>query len=148
MKDGVEDWDLWMRLVFAGCEVIPVFRIGAFYRLHPNSWSHQRLRMAKQYIRYHHRVLARARAYPNFVALLGRDPREFVLRVKWRLSQAISDLAFHYREDGRYWSAFVYYFTSLTWGNRASVASIFKLVPHACLRQIRAAMLATHDPAG
>jgi hypothetical protein len=40
-----EDWDLWIRLVFAGVSVVSVPKIGAYYRDTPGSMSKNRLRM-------------------------------------------------------------------------------------------------------
>ena len=47
--DACEDWDLWMKLVFAGGEIRPVHKgWGAFYRQHPTSHSKNKIKMKQK----------------------------------------------------------------------------------------------------
>jgi len=39
---GNEDWNCWLRLVFAGARIVPISQVGAFYRWHSNSMCRTR----------------------------------------------------------------------------------------------------------
>lgn len=58
---GCEDWDLWLRLVLRGAELVPVRRVGAYYRRYPGSMSTQGLAMLESrtavLLRLHGRLL-------------------------------------------------------------------------------------------
>lgn len=58
---GCEDWDLWLKLALAGAELIPVARIGAYYRRHGASFSSSTTRMladrVRVLLRLHRRLL-------------------------------------------------------------------------------------------
>ncbi|MDB5309386.1 MAG: putative glycosyl transferase, family 2 [Gemmataceae bacterium] len=137
---GTEDWDLWARLVFAGCEVVSVRRVGAYYRLHPSSWTKNSGRMARQFALYHKRVLALVRALPQVVISLGRDPRDLACEVRGQLATALCDVGYHSREEGRYWAALCFYLAGLRWGQVGALAGICKLLPHRLVRMVRPAL--------
>ena len=148
---GTEDWDLWASLVFAGCEVVPVFRIGAYYRVHSTSWTRNQLRMGLQYALYHRRVLARIRENPERVAELGKLAADLSRDVRGQLADALWGIAYFCRNEGRYWSAFYFYLASLRWGRLTAIVGIGKLIPHRLLRTStdgRPSPLATLKKAG
>lgn len=59
---GCEDWDLWLRLVHDGAELVPVPHAGAYYRRYPGAMSTNRLRMLESrtqvLLRLHQRMVA------------------------------------------------------------------------------------------
>ena len=143
---GTEDWDMWARLVFAGCDVVSIRRVGAYYRLHQNSWSRNSVRMSIQYARYHERVLASIMALPKAVAKLGRDQKELASEVRRQYAAALCEVAYQSREVGHYWSALSYYLAGLRRGQFSAFVAIFKLIPHRLLRLLRRAPLNNRLP--
>jgi hypothetical protein len=136
---GCEDYDLWVRLVFAGCEVVPVFRVAAYYRRHTGSMSTCAQRMGTGYARVLRRVLDVARKSPETIRALGRDPRELRKAVRRQIGRELFDAGYASREKGQYWAALYFYLASLRWGELAAFTGICKLPPHWLVRSPRRA---------
>jgi len=134
-----EDWDLWQRLVFKGAEVIPVSRVGAYYRQHPESASRNLLRMTKFQVRIRRRTLRRIANDPERVAAIGGDPHVILSEVKETLARELFDTGYELREQGQYLAALRHYCECIRTGgaNGLAINGILKLAPHWVLRQIR-----------
>ncbi len=134
---GCEDWDLWSRLVFAGAEVVPVYRTGAHYRQHPAAMSRNGALMATAGANVLRRSLAAATADPGRVVAIGADPHDFARQVRQRLAEWLSDAAFHLRQTGEYTSAARHYWRSMVEGEfrPGAVTGLCKLPPHRLFRQ-------------
>jgi hypothetical protein len=136
---GCEDYDLWVRLVLAGCEVVPVFRVAAYYRRHPASMSTCPQLMGTGCARVLRRVLDVVRKSPEAIRALGRDPRELRKDVRRRIGRELFDAGYASRQMGRYWPALYFYLASLRWGRFTAFTGICKLLPHWLVLQLRRA---------
>jgi hypothetical protein len=135
-----EDWELWLRLLFGGVEVIPVYKHGAYYRQHPNSMSKNSLRMAQTQSEVLRRALRYIEANSDFVVRQGLDLSATSDAIRSRLMIVLLDAAYYARQQASYLSALHYYFLSMRQGrlNRGAVVGALKLFPHWVLRPIRA----------
>ena len=131
---GCEDFDLWVRLVLAGCEVIPVYRAGAYYRQHPNSMSRNERMMARSYAHVLRQGLDFVRANPQFVVARGQDPALLVRRLCRQIGAELSCVGYHSRQHGQYWTALYYYLAGIRWGELGALRGVCKLAPHRLLR--------------
>jgi glycosyltransferase involved in cell wall biosynthesis len=134
---GCEDYDLWVRLVLAGCEVAPVFRVAAYYRQHPASMSTSGQLMGTGCAAVLRRVLAVAEQSPATIAALGRDPDELRRDVRRRIGRELFDAGYASCQKGRLRAALYFYLASLRWGRLAALGGIGKLLPYQLRRAIR-----------
>jgi glycosyltransferase involved in cell wall biosynthesis len=127
-----EDWELWIRLLFAGAEVVPVNRVGAYYRRHPDSMSRNLLRMAQCHTEVLRRTLRRIDADPQRVVRMGGNPQTIANTIRRRLAKEFFDAGYLLREEGQYLAAFRHYWASLAGGqlNLPALSGMLKLLPH------------------
>ncbi len=125
---GCEDWDAWIRLVFAGAEVLPIHRVGAYYRQHPNSLSKNVLAMSSAGAETRWRVLQWAKHNPKKLIEMGGD----IDTIRKRTGFELFDHGFRLRQEGRYGAALMTYCRSIRCDGIASpaFAGAFKLLPH------------------
>jgi hypothetical protein len=115
-----------------GVQIVPVARIGGYYRQHPTSRSKSAILLAWGRIAVMSRTLQWLKADPAVFARLEVDP----LRLKCELVRQIAieylDLAYHLRESGKYFQAMHHYILGLFWGGSVSksIIGICKLLPH------------------
>ena len=133
-----EDWDLWLRLVFAGVKIVPVRRIGAFYRRHPASMSRNRLRMATfeaQLLRRSLRWIAR---YPAQFAAIGCDRRDLFTLIRQQLAERLFLKGYYLRNEGHYFEALGQYCDSIRslGPNTLALSGVLKLAPHWVARRL------------
>ena len=87
-----DDYDLWLRIIELGYEVLTTREVLAGYRLHALATSRDDARMAEAAIRVHRRALARHTATRRQRrALRGRIRHHRALRERERLRQAIAE---------------------------------------------------------
>lgn len=143
--DSCEDWDLWLRLVFAGAELIPVQRIGAYYRQHPQSMSRNLGRMARANAQVLQSVRELLDRHPERVRQLGGEPSELRLRLTDLITQERLDAGYHFREQRMYREAIRQLALSIRQGRFTAsvVAGAVKLFPH-WLRQLIRGVSAPH----
>jgi glycosyltransferase involved in cell wall biosynthesis len=141
---SMEDWDLWQRLVFAGAEVAPVPRIGAFYRRHSGSMSRNGLRMAEYEVEGLRRSLRRIAKDPQRVAAMGASPRALTKIVHKQLGLKLFVAGYILRNQGQYLAALQQYCDSIRSGrmNMLAFSGILKLAPHWVLSRARGASAA------
>lgn len=124
-----EDWDMWLRLVFAGAELIPVRRVTALYRQHPESMSRNVRRMAQTRIAVMTRVMRQADADPAGIRRLGADPAALRRALTGQISDEYFDAGYHLREQGELLPAIRLYALSGWWGKRRrALLGLSKLV--------------------
>ena len=134
--DACEDWDLWLRLVFAGALIVPVYKIGAYYRQHPGSHSRNYLRMAQSRSEVKRRSLLALRQAPEFVRAHKIDMRAISKTLKRDIAENHMDAAYQLRQEGRCLAAFRQYYRSIREGQCTckAVIGMCKIVPHRALR--------------
>lgn len=89
---GVEDWDLWLRMILAGSTVALVDRPLTLYRVHDSNLSSQRVRMAEGRRRIFEAIAGRDDLQPDEKRLARRQLRSFVsVEHSVRIEQAIDD---------------------------------------------------------
>jgi GT2 family glycosyltransferase len=133
-----EDWDAWVRLVFAGAELVIVERYGAYYRQHPHSMSRNFLRMAQTRVEVMSRIRQRARTDPQLIRRLGDDPARLRRQLRDFIAQEYFEAGYHLREQGDYLSALRQFALSV-WKGRPKAEAIggaCKLLPHRLLRAL------------
>ncbi len=81
---GYDDYDMWLRMIEAGYEVVPVLEPIAVYRIHEAAQSADPLMMAEGAVASHRRALARG-------AITGRQRR--ALRARIRHNRALREYA-------------------------------------------------------
>ncbi len=133
-----EDWDMWTRLVFAGAEIVPIYRIGGYYRRHANSASRNGYRMAVTAADRLRQTLNCITVEPEVVVRMGGDPRSTTRAVRRSLTDELLSVAYHLRQQNRYALA-AYQFCNclreMGWSGRA-VAGLLKLLPHRIMRSL------------
>jgi glycosyltransferase involved in cell wall biosynthesis len=130
-----EDWDLWLRLLFAGAEAVRVPLAGAYYRQHPQSMSRNLARMAETRAEVLRRTLERAVANPSRVRQFGADPEELVRRLRGLVASEHFDAGYLARQQGAHTKALYHYFMSFYRGRPsvAAVSAACKVIPHKLL---------------
>jgi len=133
-----EDWDLWVRLVFAGAELVPVDRVGAYYRQHTQSMSRHLITMARTQAEVMSRIYFQVRSDPAPVRRLGVESGELRRVLRCQIAREHSDAGYHLREQGNYSQALRQYALGAWWGGlrAGAVAGICKLLPHRLRRAI------------
>ena len=139
--DACEDWELWVRLVFAGATVVTRRQVGGYYRQHPTSHSRNKLRMARSRSEVMRRTLRLAAADPARVRGLGADPAQLARTLGRTIARECLDAAYCAREGGQYLTALRLYWRGLAGRGRPveAVVGMCKLIPHRLLRGRRAA---------
>lgn len=137
--DSCEDWDMWVRLVFGGAEVVTIPRVGAYYRQHPTSHSRNKARTAASMAEVRYRTVRRTRTDPELSRRLGVPAGHLVRILRRLIANDHRCAAYHNRQQGRYWQALGHYAASLyrgrpTW---ASVLGLCKLLPHKLVSLLR-----------
>lgn len=127
-----EDWDLWTRLLLAGCDVRVVDFPGAYYRSYPGSMSKNELRMNETRARVLRRIAASIVAHPTSVEHLQLDWRSLLTELKRRAAKEAIDTAYILQTEGSYLQALRWYIRSCWWGglNWTAIGGILKLLPH------------------
>jgi glycosyltransferase involved in cell wall biosynthesis len=131
---GAEDWDLWLRVSLAGCDLATVDRIGAYYRRYNGSAS-TNLERAER---------ATAIMLERAIQQIENDPN---LRLKWcyeipkmraRIALAHFDVGYHRARRGAGLSAMEAYLKSAQWGYPIgrSFMGMVKAVAHAARAQM------------
>jgi glycosyltransferase involved in cell wall biosynthesis len=113
--NGCEDWDLWMRLALAGAEVVPVPRVGAFYRRYEGSMS---MRRARMYWMSAHLLLQARRqvqARPDRLRAWELTYPDVVRRQQPLLQEAFLGAAYNLRKEGCYARCLGNYLQSIYW---------------------------------
>lgn len=88
---GSEDYDLWLRIVEAGYEVVTTPEPLALYRRHPGGLSRSRLRMANAAIAAYTRALGRPAASDSQRSVLRRRLRHYrALRERALVAEALA----------------------------------------------------------
>jgi glycosyltransferase involved in cell wall biosynthesis len=133
-----EDWDMWIRLVWAGAQIVPIHRIGAFYRQHPGSASRNWARMAMMSAEVLRRTLRRIAAEPDVVVRMGGDPGLLTGLIQEELAVHLLDAAYYLRQDNHYLQAASNYYASLRESGLRSRSffGLCKLIPHKVLREL------------
>jgi glycosyltransferase involved in cell wall biosynthesis len=127
-----EDWDAWLRLVQAGAQIVPVRRVGAFYRQHTESMSRNLLRMARCEAEVIRRTLQRTAGDPD---------QDISKMLRKQLARKLFDAGHALRAQGDYGAALREYADSIRSGglNRRALTGILKLAPHWMARRARSA---------
>ncbi len=134
---GCEDWDWSIRVVSAGAEMVPIYRIGAYYRLHANAVTRNKCRMALMAATVLRRSLRLARE-PAFAKRIGANPASVYGAMEDRLYTELLQVGYELRQQQRYASAAYHLFSCLRevgWSADALV-SLCKLLPHKFMRTI------------
>jgi GT2 family glycosyltransferase len=126
-----EDWDAWIKLIFAGATVVPVHEVGAHYRQHPHSMSRNAAEMARARVQVLRRTLGRLRRR-HCLGGPGGPPRGLTAAVRRRLADESLHAAYWWRERGDYGAALLYYLQSLRSVDtrRSAMVGACKLGPH------------------
>lgn len=132
---GCEDWLAWLRLVFAGAEIVPIRRIGAYYREHPSSLSKNRLGMVMAEAETFWRTYRWTVADPGRVVAMGGNVEDIHREIALELFHR----AYHLREHSRYSASLRAYWRAILCGGlkTAPVWGIVKLIPHWAVRRIQ-----------
>lgn len=131
-----EDWDLWIRLVWAGARIVPIYRIGAYYRQHSASASRNRARMAMMSAEVLRRTLRHIAAEPDVVVRMGSDPELLTRAVQQQLAGYLLDAGYFLRQDNQYVLAASQYYACLrnSGCTPRPLLGLCKLLPHKILR--------------
>lgn len=135
---GCEDWDMWIRLAFAGAEISTVQRIGAYYRQHSNSMSRNLSRMAEARVQVMWATIRETLSNPRMIQKIGANPGRLRRVLKDQIAQEYLDAAYHNREERMYSTALRQYLQSTSWGTPKikALVGICKLIPHRLLRSM------------
>lgn len=89
---GVEDWDLWLRMILTGSRVALVDRPLTLYRVHDSNLSSRRVQMAEGRRRIFEAIADRDDLHPDEERLARQQLRSFVsVEHSVRIEQAIDD---------------------------------------------------------
>lgn len=137
--DACEDWEMWLRVVFHGADVIPVYRVGAYYRQHPNSHSRNKARMAASRSEVMRRTIMRLISDEEVPRRFDCDRKLTAKALKRRRSQELLDAGYYYREQGKYLTALQQFVLTLRQrvSARGALIGAMKLVPHCFRRAMR-----------
>lgn len=80
-----EDWDMWLRIVLSGAELVAVPHVGAYYRVAAGSMSSNRPRMLETRTEVLMRTYEAFRARPDLLAKWGSELATAAKRVRRRL---------------------------------------------------------------
>jgi glycosyltransferase involved in cell wall biosynthesis len=133
---GAEDWDLWLRMSLAGCDLATVEQIGAYYRRYNGSAS-TNLERAER---------ATAIMLARTIQQIENDPK---LRLQWcyeipkiraRIALAYFDVGYHAAVRGAGIRAMAAYLRSVQWGYPigSSFLGMVKAVAHAARARVSA----------
>jgi glycosyltransferase involved in cell wall biosynthesis len=114
--DACEDWEMWLRLVFAGATVVSVPRVAAFYRRHPSSHSRNLGRMAGSRAEVLYRTARRLRTRPELARQMGTEPSAVVDRLRRSSAEEHLDAGYYFRQQGRYRQAFTHFYLAVRRG--------------------------------
>lgn len=131
--NACEDWDMWLRLLFAGARLIPLYQIGAYYRQHPSSHSQNKLRMARSRAEVMRRTLQYLENHPDSAASLGVEFTTVSNKLKALIAEETLAGAYYLRQQGRYVASFIQYSLSLWYGgcnSQSALLGMCKLIPH------------------
>jgi glycosyltransferase involved in cell wall biosynthesis len=127
-----EDWELWLRLLFAGATFVAVPHVGAYYRQHPTSNSRSEIRMARTRAEVVGRTLRHLRRNPEMVRRIGADPQPLFRQLRAIITNEHLAAAYLLRNAGQYRAALSHYLRSAWTGrlNATALTGALKLVPH------------------
>jgi glycosyltransferase involved in cell wall biosynthesis len=130
-----EDWDLWIRLILAGAEIVVVSRVGAYYRRHEESATRNHLRMDTVTAELLLSVQKEMRNRPDLLQRWGLTYPQFKKRQKPIIVDAFLGAAYSLRKQGNYSGCLYYHLASLWragWNGQA-VLGLIKLAPQKLL---------------
>lgn len=81
---GCEDWDFWLRLGLAGCNLVTIPLAGAYYRRTPGSMSNNSLEMLRSRVNVLIRLHCNLLSNPDLLQQWGRELLVAELRVRRR----------------------------------------------------------------
>jgi glycosyltransferase involved in cell wall biosynthesis len=124
-----EDWDLWLRMALAGCELGTVWKIGGFYRRYSGSVSTNAQRTEGATIRVLTRASEKIRSSPALQNQWGGHLK----KMRRRIGQAHFDVGYYYARQGAPIRALTSYSRSIFCGYRpsANFIAIGKAFVHA-----------------
>jgi glycosyltransferase involved in cell wall biosynthesis len=131
---GAEDWDVWLRMSLAGCELVTVDRIGAYYRRYAGSAS-TNLERAERATAL---MLARAvKQIENEAKLFSQWGNE-IPKMRERIALAYFDVGYHRAVRGALVGAIAAYGKSARWGYPigSSFLGMVKAVAHAAKARV------------
>jgi glycosyltransferase involved in cell wall biosynthesis len=131
-----EDWDAWLRALFAGARIVPVPRIGAYYRQHPTSMSKNRALMATTKSQTLWRNYCWTCTHADRVLSRGGD----VKKIRGEIAAELFVCGYCLRDIGRYLPALRLYGRSIRAGgvSTPALSGIMKLLPHWALHRLYA----------
>lgn len=143
--DACEDWELWMRLIFAGAQLRPVHEVGAFYRQHPTSHSSNKIKMKRSRSNVRFRTRQAMKGREQWLRGLGLDHAEIHRRLTRLMQAEHQDAAYWLRQEGKYREAFVHYYRSMSRSkiNSIAIVGMLKLLPHWLVHGRKATSTAT-----
>lgn len=130
------DWDLWLRIVMAGAELVKVPIIGALYRRYAGSMSTNRLRMDQTRAEVLWRAYKMARAMPDMLKRHNLDRNRICAEQRIALRKELYDVAFDLRNKSMYKEGARYYWRAFLWTGYPPKAllGILKLLLHRFMR--------------
>jgi hypothetical protein len=134
---GCEDWYTWLRIVFAGAEIVPIQRVGAFYREHPDSLSKNKAGMAAAHSEVLWRTYCWSLSNPRRVSDMGADLKA----IHQEIARRLFGYAYNLRETGKYREAVRAFWHSFRAGGfqNPALSGIVKLFPHWMVHQLNPA---------
>jgi glycosyltransferase involved in cell wall biosynthesis len=128
---GCADWDLWLRLLFAGATPNTTPFVGALYRQSPNQMSRHEMHMAEELARAVSKVPVLVSQHPNRVSAWGFDPAELRREFLKRAVKESADAGYLRRQRGEYRMAAAHYTKCVLAGGYAvGLSGLIKLLPH------------------
>jgi glycosyltransferase involved in cell wall biosynthesis len=126
---GCEDWDLWLRMALAGCQLQTVPRIGAYYRRYSGSMSTDPEQMELATIMVLSRAIERVRTDDRLLQQWGGQ----INHMRRRVGRANFDVGYHRTKRGAARSAIGAYVQSIRYGFGLSpgLAGMAKAIVHA-----------------
>jgi glycosyltransferase involved in cell wall biosynthesis len=130
-RHGCEDWDFWLRLALAGAEVVPVPRVGAYYRRHEGAattyYGRMRSLRGKRLLQAQQEVRDRA----DLLQRWGLTRAEVRKRHRHLIREALLGAAYSLRKEGDYRGCLGHYARSIWQGGWSleAVKGLLKLGP-------------------
>jgi glycosyltransferase involved in cell wall biosynthesis len=127
-----EDWDLWVRLMMAGAELVKAPIIGAHYRRYHGSMSTNNLRMDQTRAEVLWRAYKLARKNPQILEKHHLDKKRIYALQRKAMRTQLYDAAFGLREKGLYKESAKYYLRAFfrTGFPPNALLRALKLLPH------------------
>ncbi|CAN5207283.1 hypothetical protein BH11PLA2_BH11PLA2_44400 [soil metagenome] len=129
---SVEDWDLYVRALFAGTDLVAVPFVGAYYRQSPMQMSKNELVMTENMARVLARLADLAARHPDRLREWGLDPATAVAKFRHRTASEYAHLAHQYRQRGDHRLAAKQYWQCMAYGRTIyGLKGLLKLPWHA-----------------